>query len=80
MTAATTLGPDVFPVPNGWRVRRHDGTARTVLPRLGDGWAVFDGTSSMYARTPPLGYSGSWFSEVNDAIEWARMEGLGVRS
>jgi hypothetical protein len=75
----TNLGPDVFPMTGGWRVRRDDGTSRVVLPRLsGEGWAVFDGTSSMHLRTPRLGYPDSWRQEEGDAIEWARNEGLGL--
>ena len=77
MTAPTNLGPDVVPIPNGWRVHRDDGTQRVVLPRHGSGWAVFDGDSTSDVRNPPLGYSGSWCSDEAAAIDWARTEGLG---
>lgn len=73
------LDPDVVPLGEGWRVQRDDGTTRMVLPRpSGDGWAVFNGTSTDTARTPALGYSGSWRRELHDAVEWARTDGLGL--
>lgn len=79
MTAPTNLDRDVIPIRSGRRVHRDDGTARTVLRRPSDhGWAVFDGTSSDRDRTPALGYSGSWHRNLDDAIEWARTEGLGA--
>lgn len=78
MTARITLGPDVTPVGKGWLVRRDDGTTRMVLCRpSGDGWAVFDGDSTDESRNPPLGYAGSWRQDLDDAVEWARTDGLG---
>jgi hypothetical protein len=77
VTAPTNLDCGVIPVRNGWRVRRVDGTARTILQRQsGEGWAVFDGTSSDAHREPPLGYPGSWRQDADDAIEWARSAGV----
>jgi len=44
---------DVYELRPGYRVRRPDGTSRTVLPRQGgDGWAVFDGSSTDRLRQP----------------------------
>lgn len=68
-----TAGPDISPVRGGWRVQRPDGTARTVLQRQsGEGFAVFDGTSTDALRNPPLGYPGSWHHIADDAVAWAR--------
>jgi hypothetical protein len=72
VTARITLDRDVTPVGKGWRVTRVDGTHRMVLPRYGDGWAVFAGSSTDALRDPPLGFSGSWRQDLSDAIEWAR--------
>jgi hypothetical protein len=69
---ATNLGDDTTPIRGGWRVRRDDGTTRTVLPRLDTGWAVFDGQSTVDARTPALGFAGSRRQQPEAAIEWAR--------
>lgn len=67
------LSSDVVPIRAGYRVRRDDGTSRTVLPRLsGEGWAVFAGDSTDAVRTPALGYPNSWRQDPRDAIEWAR--------
>jgi hypothetical protein len=67
------LAADTVPVPGGWRVHRPDGTSRTVLKRpSGDGWAVFNGTSTDTSREPALGYPGSWRQKPEAAIEWAR--------
>lgn len=67
------LAADIIPIRGGWRVRRDDGTSRTVLPRLsGEGWAVFTGTSTDALREPALGFSGSWRQDPGEAIEWAR--------
>lgn len=72
MTVATVTA-DVFEVRDGWRVRRADGTCRVVLPRRDTGWAVFDGSSTTVARTPALGYAGSWTQDEQEAIDWARV-------
>lgn len=74
MTApAIDMAADTFPIRGGWRVRRGDGTSRTVLQRpSGEGWAVFSGDSTDARRTPALGFSGSWRQDPADAIEWAR--------
>lgn len=77
---APAVRSDITPLSNalaevyGYRVRRPDGTARTVLPRHDTGWAVFDGSSTDRFRVPNLGYSGSWTQDVDEAIEWARTE------
>ncbi len=74
-TPIIDLDSDVFPVKNGWRVQRPDGTALTVLKRPSeDGWAVFTGTSTDTAREPILGFAGSWRRHPEAAIEWARTE------
>jgi hypothetical protein len=62
----------VVPLGKGFRVRRDDGTSRVVLPRYDTGWAVFDASSTDQVRNPPLGYSGSWRQDLDEAIEWAR--------
>ncbi len=70
----TNAGQDVTPVRGGWRVRRSDGTMRTVLRRQDidhERYAVFSASSTDALREPPLGYAGSWGS-VDDAIAWAR--------
>lgn len=68
-----TLAADTVPIRGGWRVRRPDGTSRTVLQRpSGEGWAVFTGSSSDTSREPALGYPGSWRQDPDRAIEWAR--------
>ncbi len=72
MTAA--IDQDVFPIRGGWRVRRSDGTMRTVLRRhdiTHERYAVFTADSTDALREPPLGYAGSWGS-ADDAIVWAR--------
>lgn len=66
-------GPDTVPVRDGWRVRRPDGTSRVVLQRQGgEGWAVFSGDSTTVARSPRLGFAGSWRQDPRQAIDWAR--------
>lgn len=74
MTAPTiNMGADTCQIRGGWRIRRPDGTSRTVLLRpSGDGYAVFTGTSTYISRWPALGYPGSWFQAEGAAIEWAR--------
>jgi hypothetical protein len=74
VTAPTVdMGADTFPIRGGWRVKRPDGTCRTVLLRQsGDGYAVFTGSSTDTSRWPALGYPGSWFQAEGAAVEWAR--------
>ncbi len=73
MTAA--IDRDVFPIRGGWRVRRPDGTMRTVLRRLdpdSERYAVVSGDSTDDRRDPPLGYSNSWRS-LDVALDLARV-------
>lgn len=73
--SAPSIDLDTIPVRGGWRVRRPDGTSRTVLQRLsGEGFAVFSATSSDTCREPALGFPGSWRQDPDDAVEWARTE------
>lgn len=68
----TNLGPDVQEIPGGWRVHRADGTSRTVFKRPDGRYAVFAGTSTDRDRHPRLGYTDSWRTFPEQAIDWAR--------